>query len=140
MLEKFMVIDLATVGVAVGAVILAMFKDETINGVKALRVFHARPFDKDRDPDTPDRCQLFNEATGEWDDIIILKYKFSFNPDIRGAYIAHLLGETYMAKEKIPLVKWVDMRKRHMPEEIKDKYKSILNTSILDIGLGVLSV
>ncbi|MEY2978175.1 MAG: hypothetical protein ACO3NK_02150 [Prochlorotrichaceae cyanobacterium] len=93
-----------------------LFKNEISNLYKAWTVYKSRPFDADRDPNTPDRCQLQSAATGEWSDITIEKYCFSLNSDVAGVYITHQLPDGKTASERIPLTVWAGMRKRSMPK------------------------
>ena len=89
------------------------FKNEIGNLLKAWKVYSLRSFDQDGNPLTSDKAQLLNNATGQWGDIIIEKYVFSFNARTRGVYIRYPDG----GREKIALVDWANMRKRVPPPE-----------------------
>ncbi|MEO0986283.1 MAG: hypothetical protein AAFY20_12120 [Cyanobacteria bacterium J06639_14] len=101
------------------SLIVALFKREIGSLYQSWAIYNSRPFDQDRKPDTPDRCQLYNSATGDWEDILIEKYQFSWKRDQRGVFICHTVmnGDTIkLAKERIPFDVWSAMRKRTMPE------------------------
>lgn len=112
-------------GVLVGAstlllpIVVALFKREINSLYVAWAIYHSRPFDQDRNPLTPDRCQLYNEATGVWENVLIEKYQFSWKRDQRGVFICHSAtdGSTASwARERLPFDVWAAMRKRSMPE------------------------
>ena len=103
-------------GVILVPALTAIFKKEMGAFLTAWDVYRSRSFDADRDPNTPDRCQLQVGATGEWKDILIERYSMSLNKNKRGVYIRHLLDNGQTAQEKIPLLTWAEMRKRKMPE------------------------
>lgn len=94
-------------------VFLTFFKNEIGNLLKAWNVYKLRAFDLDGNPGTPDKAQLLNGATGQWGDIMIEKYVFSFSAKTRGVYIRYPDG----GREKIMLVDWAKMRKRTPPPE-----------------------
>jgi len=94
----------------------AMFKNEVGNLMNAWYVYRFRRFDN-RDPDRPDECQLFNPATGQFEDILIDAYIFHWKRSKRGVFIRHILGNDTYAAEKITLVDWPKFRKRHMPKK-----------------------
>ena len=99
--------------------LIALFKSEIAALYQSWAIYNSRPFDRDRNPDTPDRCQLYNSATGEWEDILIEKYQFSVDRDKRGVFIRHAVndGETVLwARERIPFDVWATMRKRTVPK------------------------
>ncbi|MGF1521705.1 MAG: hypothetical protein ACFBSF_05225 [Leptolyngbyaceae cyanobacterium] len=101
--------------------VVALFKREIGSLYQSWAIYNSRPFDQDRKPDTPDRCQLYNSSTGEWEDILIEKYKFSWKQDQRGVFICHPVATKddntmQWAKERIPFDVWATMRKRTMPE------------------------
>ncbi|MEL7315667.1 MAG: hypothetical protein AAFN08_12005 [Cyanobacteria bacterium J06559_3] len=99
---------------------LALFKREIGSLYQSWAIYNSRPFDQDRKPDTPDRCQLYNSSTGKWEDILIEKYEFSWKQDQRGVFVCHPVaiadGSIQWAKERIPFDVWATMRKRTMPE------------------------
>ncbi|MDA0266901.1 MAG: hypothetical protein O2890_03120 [Cyanobacteria bacterium] len=101
------------------SVVAAVFKGEIASLYRSWSLYHARPFDQDRKPDTPDRCQLYNPSTGGWEDILIEKYQFSLKPDRSGVFICHTVttnGKACLAKERISFDDWAKMRKRSMPK------------------------
>jgi len=107
------------IGAAFVSFVVGLFKKEIATMWKAWKVYKSRPFDSDRDPDTPDRCEVLGgNAQGgtEWKEVEIVKYKMSRNADLRGVYINHLLDSGKKAAEKIPLVTWGDLRKRAIPK------------------------
>lgn len=89
-------------------VVAGIFKTELRNLWKAWSVYRARPFDEDRDPNTPSTCELFNGAAGTWEPIEIEKYQMSLKKGNRGVFVKYPNGE----REKVSLVDWADMRKR----------------------------
>lgn len=102
-------------------ILAALFKREIAALYKAWAIYNSRPFDRDRNPNTPDQCQLYNPATGDWEEVLIEKYSFSLNRDKRGVFICHAVtdgagGPTRWARERIPFDVWADMRKRTLPE------------------------
>ncbi|MGA1624310.1 MAG: hypothetical protein ACO4AJ_01535, partial [Prochlorothrix sp.] len=50
-------------GTVLFPLLAALFKNEISNLYKSWTIYNARPFDADRDPNTPDRCQLHSAAT-----------------------------------------------------------------------------
>lgn len=96
------------IGAVLLPVIAAVFKKEIGGLWKAWSIYRARPFDEDRDPNTPSTCQVLNGATGKWGDIIIEQYVMSLKKSKRGVYLKYPTGE----REKISLLDWADMRKR----------------------------
>lgn len=119
--------DIGEVLVGAGTLLLplliALFKREISNLYLSWAVYHSRPFDQDRDPGTPDRCQLYNSATGTWESILIEKYQFSLNQDKRGVFICHPVAtEDAIAwsRERLPFDVWAQMRKRSMPATKSD--------------------
>ncbi|NER80597.1 MAG: hypothetical protein F6K42_13685 [Leptolyngbya sp. SIO1D8] len=99
--------------------LIALFKQEIASVYQSWAVYNSRPFDKDRNPNTPDRCQLYNSATGSWETILIEKYQFSLDRDRRGVFICHAIGDQEVkqwARERIPFDVWAGMRKRSLPE------------------------
>ncbi|NJN20122.1 MAG: hypothetical protein HC812_01565 [Leptolyngbya sp. RL_3_1] len=105
-------------GTLLFSVVAAVFKGEIASLYRSWGIYNARPFDQDRQPDTPDRCQLHNPSTGGWEDILIEKYQFSLRPDQSGVFICHTVtndGNTYQARERISFDDWAKMRKRTMP-------------------------
>jgi len=105
-------IDNFVIGAVVLPVLIGLFKTELGNLLKAWRIYRARPFDKDRDPLTADKCQVLCGATGDWKDITILKYQMSLSAGKRGVFIQHADG----GKEKVSLLEWASMRKREKGE------------------------
>lgn len=103
-------------GTVLFPLLAALFKNEISNLYKSWTIYNARPFDADRDPNTPDRCQLHSAATGNWSNILIERYCFSLNQNEAGVYIRHLLPDGKTSAERIPLLAWAGMRKRKMPE------------------------
>ena len=89
-------------------VVAGIFKNEISNLFKALDAYTSRPFDTDRNPDTPEVCELLNGATGQWGKIEIERYKMSLSKSKRGVFIKYPGGQ----QEKISLVAWAKMRKR----------------------------
>jgi len=102
-------IDNFIIGAVVLPVFVGLFKTEISNLLKAWRLYLTRPFDEDRDPLTPSKCQIRCDATGKWEDAIIEKYQMSLFANKRGVFIKHADG----GKERISFLKWSDMRKRH---------------------------
>jgi hypothetical protein len=101
------------------SIVAAMFKRELTNLYQSWSIYNSRPFDQDRQPDTPDHCQLYNPSTGGWEDILIEKYQFSFKQDERGVFICHQVTDgqtTRLSRERIPFDEWAKMRKRTMPQ------------------------
>lgn len=94
-------------------VVLGFFKTEIANLITAWNVYRKREFDRDGDPDSPDKAQLLNGSTGQWGDITIEKYVFSLNSAERGVYVLYPDG----GRERISLINWAKMRKRWPPEE-----------------------
>ena len=93
--------------------IMAFFKKEIGGLITAYFLFRKREFDRDGKPETSEKVQLLNGATGQWGDITIVKYEFSFNATKRGVYVEYLDG----GKERISFIKWSNMRKRWPPEK-----------------------
>ncbi|MEM0979920.1 MAG: hypothetical protein AAGH78_06560 [Cyanobacteria bacterium P01_H01_bin.58] len=109
---------LVGIGTFLLPLLLALFKREIASLYQSWAIYHSRPFDQDRNPNTPDRCQLYNPSTGLWENILIEKYEFSLNQDKRGVFICHPVAEDEKtwARERIPFDVWASMRKRTMPE------------------------
>ena len=123
------------VGTVTVPLIAALFKNEIANFYKALTVFSTRPFDEDRDPNTPDSCQLYNAASGEWQDILIERYAFSLNKNKRGVFVYHpidgkLAPKKDWAAERIPLIQWADMRKRTIPQPLAAQLEEDLSRNL----------
>lgn len=93
----------------------AFFKEELNSFLDDWRIYHSRPFDKDRNPNTPDYCQLFYEATGQWKMVAIERYTFGILPSARKVWIRHPIPDGRWAQEKISLSKWAQLRKRACP-------------------------
>ena len=101
-------------GTAILPLFVILLKKEFINLYKSWSVFQTRPFDEDRDPNSPDSCQVYDNATGQWNDILIARYSFSFDKNKRGVFVFHPIdGELGIGKEwsaeRIPLLIWADM-------------------------------
>lgn len=109
---------LVSAGTLLLSLVVALFKREIGSLYTSWAIYNSRPFDQDRDPSTPDRCQLYDASTGAWEDILIEKYQFSLNRDKRGVFICHSVPDKngVWARERIPFDIWADMRKRTMPE------------------------
>jgi len=103
------------IGMIVIPVVVGIFKTEIFNFFKAWSIYRARPFDKDRNPNTPDSCQVLCTATGKWISITILKYVMSFDKVKRGVYIRYY----NQTEEKLSLIDWANMRKRTKPTRKK---------------------
>ena len=98
--------------------VVALFKREIGSLYQSWAIYNSRPFDQDRKPDTPDKCQLYNSATGKWEDILIERYQYSWKQDKRGVFIGHPVAQgdtTQWARERIPFDVWASMRKRTVP-------------------------
>ena len=105
-------------GTVLLSLIVALFKREIGSLYQSWAIYNSRPFDQDRKPDTPDKCQLYNSATGEWENILIEKYQYSWRRDKRGVFICHPVTHgdtTQWARERIPFDVWASMRKRTLP-------------------------
>jgi len=96
------------IGMVLIPVVIGLFKTEVSNIFRAWRIYVARPFDKDRNPNTSDTCQILCTSTGKWIDITILKYVMSFSAGKRGVYIKY----SNKSEEKLSLLDWANMRKR----------------------------
>jgi hypothetical protein len=96
------------VGAVVLPVLAGIFKNELGGLWKAWSVYKARPFDNDRDPDTPSTCELFNASSGLWEPVEIERYRMSLKKGERGVFLRYPDG----TREKISLVEWAGMRKR----------------------------
>lgn len=110
---------LVSAGTLVLSILVALFKRELGSLYVSWAVYHSRPFDQDRNPSTPDRCQLYDPSSGGWENILIEKYQFSLSQDKRGVFICHPVteGDTlHWARERIPFDVWAKMRKRTMPQ------------------------
>ena len=111
------------VGTILIPLLIVLLKSEITNIYKSWTVFHARAFDKDRDPNTPDSCQILNGATGQWGEILIERYSFSWDKNKRGVFVLHPVDNKLglnkeWAAERIPLLVWADMRKRELPKPL----------------------
>lgn len=113
--------DLTPTLVGIGTLLLslvaAVFKRELVSLYQSWSIYNSRPFDQDRQPDTPDHCQLYDQ--GKWEDILIEKYQFSLKQDERGVFICHKVtdgGSVRWARERIPFDEWAKMRKRTIPK------------------------
>ncbi|MGB2925846.1 MAG: hypothetical protein WBB82_11150 [Limnothrix sp.] len=89
--------------------LIVLLKSEIANLYKSWGVFKTRSFDEDRDPNTPDSCQVYDVASGEWRDILIVRYAFSLNKNKRGVFVLHpadgkLELNQKWAAERIPLL------------------------------------
>ncbi len=104
----------------IASFIVGLFKKELGTMWTAWRVYKSRPFDSDRDPNTPDRCEIFGEnAQGgkDFEEVEIIKYCFwTWNRDKRGVYINHLLPDGKKAPRKISLCDWGNLIKRGVPK------------------------
>lgn len=118
--------------------LVILLKKEITNLYKSWSVFQTRPFDEDRDPSSPDSCQVYNDATGEWNDILIARYSFSFDKNKRGVFVFHpidgqLGADKEWAAERIPLLIWADMRKRQMPKPLGSDLEKVLEKKFTPI-------
>lgn len=111
-----MEINKFVLGTVLLPLLAALFKNEISSLYRTWVLYKNRDFDADRDPNTPEFCQLHNPGTGSWSDIQIQRYCFSLNQNKSGVYIRHLLADGKTAEERIPFVVWDGMRKRKMPE------------------------
>lgn len=103
-----------------GLAFVAYMKSHIIDFFTAVHAYHVRPFDTDRNPNTPELAQLFNPGPGTWDDIEITKYVFSIWRSKRGVYVEFILPDGKRAATKYQLADWAKMTKRHMPTEVTD--------------------
>ena len=119
----------------IGTIIVPLFvillKKEIIKLYKSWSVFQTRPFDEDRDPNSPDSCQVYDSATGQWNDILIARYSFSLDKNQRGVFVFHpvdgqLGADKDWAAERIPLLVWADMRKRQRPKPLDSELAKVL--------------
>lgn len=117
------VLEINEIALGAGTLLLplavALFKREIASLIRSWAIYNSRPFDQDRKPDTPDRCQLYNEATGIWENILIEKYQFAWRRDQSGVFIRHPIQGDDVAqwsRERIPFDVWATMRKRTMPK------------------------
>lgn len=122
------------------------FGDYVAYLIEAFLYMRRRPWDENRDPDEPDKCQVFNDASGEWQDIYIYDYKFGLNRHKNGVYIAYPVyskeeiigyemekqadgsyevvpiktGGKYLgeATRRVPVREWKAMKKRHLPKNL----------------------
>mgnify|MGYP001796495744 CR=1 FL=1 len=106
-------------GTLLFSIVAAVFKQEIASLYRSWSIYNSRPFDQDRQPGTPDRCQLYNRATGGWEDILIEKYQFSLKPEQSGVFIRYTIkngGCTRWSQEHISFDDWAKMRKRTRPK------------------------
>lgn len=99
-------------GLAIAA-IKASFKNEINYWSEAIAAYFHRPYD-DGDPNTPDRCQIFNEGNGNWDEVIIIDYRIGLNKNRNGVYIQYV-NDGY-ARERVSFSRWGELRKRRCPQ------------------------
>lgn len=115
--------------------VAVLLKSEIANAYKSWTVFNSRSFDEDRDPDTPDSCQVYNSATGQWNDVLIVRYGFALNKNKRGVFVLHpvdgkLGSGKEWAAERISLLAWADMRKRKLPTSLDADLEVIVSQKI----------
>lgn len=127
---------LATIILPLFAILL---KSEIVDLYISWTVFKSRSFDEDRDPDTPDRCQIYDEATGQWHDVLISHYAFSLDKNKRGVFVFHpvdgKLGiNKKWAAERIPLLAWAKLRTRKMPTPLDSQLEQILHEKFSDLA------
>lgn len=113
-----------------------LLKSEIANLYKSWTVFHRRSFDQDRDPDTPDSCQVYDDATGQWNDVLIVRYGFALDKNKRGVFVLHpvdgkLGKDKQWAAERISLLVWADMRKRKLPTSLEADLEVIVSQKII---------
>jgi len=95
---------------------VAFFKKEIGDFITAFSIYRNRRFDEDRDPNTPDTCQLLNPAKGKWTTVIIEKYVFSLNKNKSGVYVLHPCKNNKHAREIFRFSDWDKIRKRELPK------------------------
>lgn len=99
---------------AIASALLIAFKTQLMNMVIGFVCYFTRSFDKDGDPDTPERGQLLNDATGVFGDITVLQYEF---PLKFGAGLWVLYPDGGVEHIKYP--GWFNMRKREPPPGLR---------------------
>lgn len=97
-------------------VLVGFFKTEIGNLLTAWNVYRLRAFDADGNPNTSDRVQILNGATGKWGNATIEKYKFCLSSRRRGVYLLYPDG----GREKVSFIHWAAFRKRTPPVETVD--------------------
>ena len=83
-------------------VLIGIFKSELGKLFTIWNVYRLRAFDADGNPDTSDKVQVLNGATGKWGNAIIEKYVFSLSSRRRGVYLLYPDG----GREKVGYILW----------------------------------
>ncbi|MFK5952478.1 MAG: hypothetical protein QM498_05410 [Desulfobacterium sp.] len=93
-------------------VLIGFFKSEIGGFLTSWNIYRLRAFDLDGRPDTEDKVELLNGATGAWSIAIIEKYVFCLSPMRRGVYLRYPDG----GREKVSFLLWASFRKRTPPK------------------------
>ena len=91
--------------VAVGGVVITIFKQTLLNYFILFRLYRGRGFDADNNPDTPEFVEIFNPGVGNWE---LAKVRYDFNPfnvRKRGAYV-QWISKDGIATEKFSIIDW----------------------------------
>lgn len=109
-----------------------VFKNQIKYFFTALAFYLRRPYDRDRDPKSPDRCQIFNPGNGKYETVYI-RHHFSLRRHENGVYVhwpikrAEDDSEYLYSTARVPFDQWADWRKRGPPKTYNNpfKYKTI---------------
>lgn len=99
---------------AVVSVFIVAFKAQVMNTIIGFICYFTRTFDKDGDPDTPEKGQLLNGAKGDFGDVTVLKYDF---PLKFGAGVKVEYPDGGIEPIRYPV--WYEIRKREPPPRKK---------------------
>ncbi|MCP4104468.1 MAG: hypothetical protein GY749_02870 [Desulfobacteraceae bacterium] len=103
------------------------------NLLKRTMIFFNRTFDSDRDPESPDFCQIENSA-GTWCSMIIRFFELNpFSSVASGVHCWQIDHNSELVPVKYPLLKWAqlkfDGRLRGMGRQERQRIEKILNGS-----------
>jgi len=115
-------------------VLVGVFKSEIGKIITSWRIYRSRPFDTDRDTDTPEICMLGNPATGGSSYCVILDYIFWAKSVNRGVDVAIISPDfTGMTKRHFTFADWGGAVKTQIPEGIDSKCFDVLNENQVNV-------
>ena len=107
-------------------VFAGIFKSEIANTWAAWCVYKDRPFDLDRDPNTPEICMMCNGATGEWGLVIIHRYVFwRLQSARRGVWFSHVTRDGLLSRH-VGLIEWGKLPKGAVTQAVDSHTMGIL--------------
>ena len=105
-LNKDVLVGLVVVPVVLGF-LRAAFSREIDYWVGAWMSYRRRPFDLDRDPKTPDWCQLYNPGSGTWDTVSLV-FRFTLWKGDNGVFVTYYDPSDWspLRRERVPYSDW----------------------------------